>query len=1040
MRWRLYLLVSWVLIVLTSTVASGAITVNITTNPDWTVANGHDYSIIMVNVSDSGIPLQGANVAFSVNDTTLGFVYPESNLTLPNGITSTTFSTKTKSGTANISVSVNGSIKGYGIVNIDHDTPYSIRFLSYPPTATVGSINWTNISMQDRWGNLVDNRNETEQVKFSIITLNDASRFWNSTLSNFSNFNTTVAVDNDGMVRTNITLGTVPGDTLIRIQPPLGISELTLTIKREANGEPYSMYLRRDPSVPYIPADNKSYFVFSIVLYDKYGNGLNNKEVVLNSSRGDWGPLLLTTYEGKAAVAYGPYSDQFTANVLVYAKENISVNQTLSVEFYDPSPRLPFITISPNTMQSLDSNNLSHAIITAALVDMHGKPVPNQTIPISITNTTNIVNTNTTPYLESRYNQTYSAYTGSDGYARITFYPGSFKPGLNNQRSECNLEAAWGGNTSVVKAKWMNFNYLSATTTVEPLNVVPGQNITVCLNVDADGPGLSSRPIDLILCTNRGTSMLKDMFWLENSSAQQDKMVYLYDAGQYLLKYLNTDPSTEDWAGIVSYGSRLTTEFPEKDPGDDNKADSKTDPEDTNYINAHYTPGHSEYPDFGFTDLPLTSNMELANASLKNVTPYGPKMAKSSIPMRYGIYKSIQELNGHGDSPYRDGSIKAIILLADQDWDDFGDPTAGANNKSSAIDTQHGYYLSEKSPYDGDNFPRGGLSAWTAYEAFDDDNTSISKSDQRQNLAYYAAENGIYIFTVAYFKKGTIIPPSLEDRLTYMAYTTGGDYYVADTGEGLGEIFNKIGERLRKEASVNTTATLNFTKVKVGTSEILPGSEFFDYLPIDNVSTYIRRWNQSVDLNETRNDSLNWTDAHKLEFDIGTMYIGDHWSACFTLHTKENTTGLVQLIDEGSEIVFNGGQNITIPGAFPYVQPIRYGDQPTENLTITNFHVVNDTLNAIFDIDYTGDKTVHVKLYYQKLGDISSGWNQYATLNYQCNNHICQSIHGENSLNKFTLGTGLFMFKIDAWASDTPMDTAQDGPKEIKRKFFIWLQ
>ena len=52
----------------------------------------------------------------------------------------------------------------------------------------------------------------------------------------------------------------------------------------------------------------------------------------------------------------------------------------------------------------------------------------------------------------------------------------------------------------------------------------------------------------------------------------EDKMVYLHAAGQYLLKYLNTDPSSEDWAGIVSYGSMLTTSFPDSDPGDDNEA------------------------------------------------------------------------------------------------------------------------------------------------------------------------------------------------------------------------------------------------------------------------------------------------------------------------------------------------------------------------------------------------------------------------------------------------------------------------------------
>lgn len=218
----------------------------------------------------------------------------------------------------------------------------------------------------------------------------------------------------------------------------------------------------------------------------------------------------------------------------------------------------------------------------------------------------------------------------------------------------------------------------------------------------------------------------------------------------------------------------------------------------------------------------------------------------------------------------------------------------------------------------------------------------------------------------------------------------------------------------------------------------IPGNQAFDYVYWDGVSTHLRKWNSSDTIYDyTYNQSPDWQDDLKLNFDLGTMYLGDLWQGNFTLRAKQ--PGTVQFFGNGSAITFNENESVTIPELFQYTQPIHFGDIPTENLKITYFNV-NSSFNSVFDITYSGNKTVHVKLYYQKLGDISGGWKQYVALNYQCDNHSCSSLHGERAISKWTLGTGEFMFKIEAWASDTPMDTAYDGPKEIKRKFFIWLQ
>lgn len=211
MRWQYYLLVYGITILFCVGLVAGAVTTIVNVTPKWIVANGRDSSNIRVIVTDefSGTPIPNAVVNFSVNDSTLGFVSPETGQTTDvNGSVSTVFRSKTKSGTANISVSVNGTVQGSGLVFIDHDTPYSFRLLSSPDNATVGSVQNIFVGLQDIWGNFVDNRNKTEYIEFSIITLGDASRLWNSTAGNFSAIDMVLPNNDIGITITNISLAT----------------------------------------------------------------------------------------------------------------------------------------------------------------------------------------------------------------------------------------------------------------------------------------------------------------------------------------------------------------------------------------------------------------------------------------------------------------------------------------------------------------------------------------------------------------------------------------------------------------------------------------------------------------------------------------------------------------------------------------------------------------------------------------------------------------------------------------------------------------
>jgi hypothetical protein len=79
------------------------------------------------------------------------------------GKVTSTFKVNTKSGvaviTANIS-SHDGYVETINITqNIDHDSPYYAYF-SHPLNATVASEVPFNISLNDRWGNQIDDRKQ----------------------------------------------------------------------------------------------------------------------------------------------------------------------------------------------------------------------------------------------------------------------------------------------------------------------------------------------------------------------------------------------------------------------------------------------------------------------------------------------------------------------------------------------------------------------------------------------------------------------------------------------------------------------------------------------------------------------------------------------------------------------------------------------------------------------------------------------------------------------------------------------------------------
>ena len=1055
MRWRTYLLVLLVLILLSYQVMADTPDMGQTTFTsvkDWVVANNADSTVLTLTVKNSaGIGIPGLGVQFSVNESVFGVLTPSSTITNSTGIATSTFRAKTKSGTANVTATITyteDSIpKTMGvskIILIDHDTPYAMQWLQFPNNATVGSIQEIKVRMQDIHGNFVDNRKDTEYITFTIIT-DDESRFWNSTEMNFTNTKVTLGNNEGGWVIPKLSIATQPGDTYILIKPlNLVIADRTIKIERVADGEPWYIYtVRRDPSVPFVPANGKDYFVITFRLLDQYMNILNNKVIELRSESLEhpWYPNVTTTYLGLAAEQYGPFSEEFTTNLIATAKDNESVMSILPVEFYDPSPTNLLLSINPKNMPSLDVNETSKAIITALVIDKRGKGVEGEPVYISLTGepqySVSAPKVVSGPVLNSQ-----TVVTGKSGFAYINFIPGEFasdeyRPVTGN----CTVSGTWRTVTKTVTPIWKNYGYLKVTTWVDNSTIEQDQELNVGVEVFADGPSYTARPIDMIFCVDRGAKMLLDTFNAGSSGEVHDKMVYVYEHSAVLVNELTQCSEEEecDRAGVVSFGPGFySTNWPDKLPGEDN--DKSDDPL---YISTWYGGSHSGYEDFSTIDTGLTYTF---NPLVSNVTdglrPFGDpwKGNKENVPLRYGLYRSINELIGMEGRSQRPDAIRAIVVLTDHEWNDWGDPTAGWDGTKVAVNLAE----DKKAPWD---LSQSGLNAWIPFDTFGRMvngervvDTSVDKSDPRQNMANYAKEHGIIIYTVAYPKKDTNIPTSRETVLRYLADDTGGQYFEARNGTSLKTIMELIGKDLRQRASINTTAVFNFTNVKIDGTSSISGIEAFNYSYTPGKSTIIQKWNSTGGLIESesdfaRNDTLDWITKQKLVFDLGTMYSGDRWMVNFTLISKK--VGTVELFEDS--YVYSDDDTLSIPQPIIQTGGISYGDVPTSELNIEWF-TVDSSMNAAYSISYTGEETVHTRLYYRKATDsagnpVTGSWKQFAARNYRLN-----SIQDDAVVNKWILGSGTYYFMLEAWSKDAPRDVEYAGPLGIQGKFFIWLK
>jgi hypothetical protein len=455
-----------------------------------------------------------------------------------------------------------------------------------------------------------------------------------------------------------------------------------------------------------------------------------------------------------------------------------------------------------------------------------------------------------------------SAITDADGHAMVQFIPGSFSTTSSDlyyskkATGTCMITAHWNTTNKNILVTWKNYPYLSVETSVNPQTIQVNDTVDVTIDLLADGWALQPKPIDAVLCTDRSGSMLYD---------DPDRMYSIREAGKVFVDQMNV---SRDYLGLVTFGRNGYISRPGVNSG------ISTSEIDNSY-NYPVT-----YSDYATVDKTLSNGFAAVKTALNNIVP------DHGTPMRSAIYKSVNEIITRG----RSGSVEAIILLSDGDYNWYGDPLARGTGHADSS----GYHADDYGDLTHNYMTFGGLSAG------------------EQNMSVYAKNHGIKIYSIAFADD---VSSGGKTTLSVLANATGGKYYEA-SATNIADVYKTIAGDLQDTAGVNTTMTTDFQNVNV-TGVSVPGVNVYDYVYNSTASTKIT-WQDGV--TNVTNQSSDWVADNKLDFNIGTMKIGQSWEATFRLKVKK--AGSIDIFGNNSALLFNNGtEMLTLPHTFLNVVP-----------------------------------------------------------------------------------------------------------------------
>ncbi len=726
---------------------------------------------------------------------------------------------------------------------------------------------------------------------------------------------------------------------------------------------------------------------------------------------------------GQVTVQYGPRTSIGEINIIATAVGNTSVYCSQWVKFKNTGAEIISLTANPDTMPSQDANPPFTSNIIATVADISGNAVEGETVNFIIENITYDASYN----VSSDPNLTASAITDVYGRALVQFRPGSFttvgNPGYNaTATGHCIVNATWRNSTKKLPVTWKNYPYLSVSTSVNPLTVEINKTIDVTIEFRGDGWALQPRPIDVLLLLDNSGSMGTSTD--TNSGLSQSKRA--------AITFIDQMVPGRDRVGVIFY-------------------DKKT------------------YPNFSVC-VPLTYDLD----SVKNtISGYSRTDTKGyHTRTRYALYQGITLMNNWNDR----GAVPTIIHMTDGQWSMEGDPLAragaiGFNQSFSSSENMAGglhsvwagnvvgvvdkyRYFDDlgggNSTYGSRSFPNGqpydSGTTWAndVYETTQNYQTKSSwyftnAEDTKQNMSVYANESGIIVYSIGFTPSANYA--NLRFVLQTMSDATGGFYKYAPTETDLKNVYQEIAEDLKDTAGVNATMTADFENVNV-TNFAMDGDQVFDYVSHPTDSTKIN-WQDGA--TNVTDQSADWNADNKLDFNIGTIKVGQSWNATFRL--RVNQSGLIDVFGNHSTVSFNGGTEIlNLPQTFITVVPnlsvtnITTKTITLQNLTCTETGEIKALIPVMWNTNYTGNNTLTEKVYYRI--DDKGPWVQFDIKTHPYDPFTMEYVEYAQ-LDVTKLPPGSYQIMVYAIASDAADTTIMLSDPVIvgnRGKTFIKLQ
>lgn len=938
----------------------------ITSGNSWPVANGADTSIITVtalNKTGGAVPL--ATVTFSLT----GYDGTLSTVTAPTdsaGKATTTFKTKTKSGTAIITATITSSDAMGSLSvpltlnqNVDHDKAVNV-FFNNPPELPTGSTLTLVITLIDLNGNLVDNKNPAETHAFNLyMTPAEGRGFWDG--SGYSLITTTPPLQTDsfGNASIDLRIANVTGTNMIFMEKIGSISHTPKTsIEGVAIQDPAYMVVAETVPSDSVYANGVDYFQLSYYVYDPLMNPINGTVIHIVTSDGE--VLDKESVDGLIYLEYGKKSEAQTNTLTLTSSNTTMLCQpggttgfcSQDVVFVEDEPVDLLLIGSPSSLSSLDqASGTKEGLVRAIVVDPKGNPVPNEDVTFLLTIETappyRIIDGG--PYDESIAPSLTTIRSGASltnktkgGSALAFFKPGAFVTSgstfSGSATGNATVTATWGSVTKSTRFTWKNYPTLSVKIPADTCkDAHVGDIIDLNISVFGDGAALAPNPVDAMLCMDSSGSM----DWTITPPGGK-KMDYTKAAGVTFVEAMNE--------GTDSIGLSY-------------------------FNNSAGVPVH------------LSTDFDGVKKGLASLKP------GSGTSTRRGLKLALDDVKTKSTNPK---AVKAVILLTDGAYNTGGDPLA-RNQSPDAIQT--GWF----SDVDGN---------WVWYKFIGQSGTGPALADDEQDLSNYARKNNIRIYTItlgdakswndrAVQPAYVNISPTWQcyDTMEVLAESTGGFHRHATDGSKLADIYTEIAGDLSTEAGGDAEIKLKFNAKDGTTGNPLPGgiTAYMDYMPPSLVAdstrvTMVNGPNPPI-YDYIQDDTDNWTKglgvAPELDIKAGTMNLNDLWTVNFKVNlTKAGNIQLFGQDDPNSEVCFTDVKtHLPVCTKIEALNcPIKEdvgGGFNDEKVTIAITQAASlgadpSKLTVKWSTTYVGDGTVVQTLSYKNL-DITNPVQQYAT-------------------------------------------------------------